>query len=119
MAIKIGPDGITMNDTMMNLVKGWFVIYKDGSLVVETDLEWGKVKKGNIKILGLKWYDKIWTISGRSSYIQFKRGSVSISPSGVSSDVQCIERCIGYYEGAKKVVYRVDEMTGKMTPAVL
>lgn len=114
-----GPEGLDMCDRLMNLSAGWFVVYKDGSLVTESELHWNKVKKGKIKILGLKWQDKIWTIRDKTAWVQFKRGEVAFSTAGVSEDVCCRERCIGYYEGAKKVIYRVDNLTGKMTPGVV
>lgn len=113
-----GPAGVTMDDNLMNLSRGWFVVYKNGSVVTEDNTEWGAVRKGDIKVLGLKWFDKYWTISGKTAYLQFKRGSVSISPSGVSSDIACEERCIGYYEGSLKVIYKVNERTGRMTQEV-
>jgi hypothetical protein len=116
--LNVGASGITMDDKMMNLSCGWFVVYKDNSVVTEEETDWGKVRKGEIKMLGLKWFDKFWTISGKTAYIQFKRGSVSFSPSGISRDIRCEERCIGYYEGNKKVIYRVNERTGRMTPEV-
>lgn len=119
MTISVGPAGITMDDRMMNLGKGWFVIYKDGSVVTENDTDWKDVNRGEIDILGLKWHDKFWTVRDRTAYIQFKRGSVGFSPAGgVTSDIVCEERCIGYYEGSSKVIYRVNERTGRMRPEV-
>lgn len=120
MDIKFGPGGITMNDQVMNLVKGWFVIYKDKTIVTENDTVWRDVKRGEILILGIKWKDKFWTISGKTAYLQFKRGSVPISPSGVCTedDIRCEERCIGYYEGNKKIIFKVNEHTGQMKPEV-
>jgi len=119
MNLTIGPTGITMNDQVMNLVKGWFVVYKDKTMVTENECDWSNVKKNNILILGLKWYDRFWTLSGQTSYIQFKRGSAPWAP-GISGEVPitCEERCIGYYEGANKVVFRVNEWTGQMTTDV-
>lgn len=118
MGINVGPAGLTMDDKLMNLVFGWFVVYNDGVLVTEEDIHWSKVRRGDIKVLGIKWRDRVWTISGKSAYLQFKRGSVPFSTSGVSHDVNCEERCIGYYEGNQKVVYRVNNRTGKMMPEV-
>jgi len=119
MSIKSGPEGLTMSDKLMNLQAGWFVVYKDGSLVTEDEVHWNKVRKGNIKILGLKWRDRIWSIRDKSAWVQFKRGSVSFSTTGVSHNVDCEERCIGYYEGKSKIIYRVNNRTGKMTPEVV
>jgi hypothetical protein len=110
----------TIDDRFMNFAKGWFVLYQDGTMVYEDDINWNSVVKKNIKLLGLKWYEKTWTISGKSSYIQFKRGMVAFSPSGGSgSEVSLYERCIGYYdEKGKKVIYRVNDTTGVMAMEV-
>lgn len=121
MSISVGPAGITMDDKMMNLSKGWFVVYADGSVVTEDEVDWQKVERNKIKILGLKWHQKFWTIRDKTSYIQFKRASVPFSPSGICTeeDMRCEERCIGYYEGSSKVIYRVNNHTGQMRPEVL
>jgi hypothetical protein len=92
------------------------VVYKDGTSVTEEETTWNKVHKGNIKLVGLKWHDRFWTIPDKTAYVPpFKRGTVSFSTSGVVlQELPCIERCIGYYEGASKVIYRVNELTGRM-----
>lgn len=113
------PPGITMQDNLMNLQHGWFVVYKDGTVTTEDETEWQQVKKGNIEILGLKWNDKVWTIRGKTAWVQFKRGSVGFSLAGLETDIQCEERCIGYYEGKNKVIYRVNNHTGQMTLDVI
>jgi hypothetical protein len=118
MNLCYGPSGITMDDRMMNLSKGWFVVNKDSFVITENEIEWSQIKKTEIKTLGLKWHDKIWTITDKAPYVQFKRGSVSFSPAGFDNEVQCTERCIGYYEGSSKVIYRVDEFTGRMRMCV-
>lgn len=118
MSINCGPAGITMDDKMMNLSKGWFVIYEDGRVVTEDEMDWSKVKRAGIKTIGIKWYDKIWTLTDQAPYIQFKRGSVPFSLHNEEVEVQCTERCIGYYEGSSKVVYRVNEFTGQMRMCV-
>jgi len=119
MSIKEGPEGLTMCDRLMNLQAGWFVVYKDGTLATEDEVHWDKVKKGQIKILGIKWHDKMWTIRDKTAWVQFKRGSVAFSTTGINYDVDCEERCIGYYEGSSKIIYRVNNHTGKMVPEVL
>jgi hypothetical protein len=119
MSINEGPSGININDKYMNLVMGWFVINKDNTFITEDDISWDKLKKSEIKILGLKWHDKVWTIRDKTAWVQFKRGSVAFSTSGVSDDIDCVERCIGYYEGPNKVIYRVNNRTGQMKPEVV
>lgn len=115
------PAGITMQDNLMNLDVGWFVMYKDGSVVTEKELKWPKVVKGQIEILGLKWHDKVWSIRGKTAWLQFKVGSVPFALNGLffDSDIFCEERCIGYYEGKNKIVYRVNNRTGRMRLGVL
>ena len=105
-----------MNDKIMGLPKGWIVVYKDGSVVVEGDIEWNQVVKKNIGSLSLKWQDKFWTVSGKDSYLCFKRGYVTFSPAGNSGNESTLhERCIGYYdEQGRKVIYKVNEQTGVM-----
>jgi len=119
MSINNGPEGVTVCDRLMNLAAGWFVVFKDGNLVTEDELHWNKVRKGEIQILGIKWQDKIWTIRDKTAWVQFKRGSVPFSTTGVCETVNCEERCIGYYDGAKKIIYRVNNRTGKMKPEVI
>ena len=107
--------GITINDSIMNMPKGWIVVYNDGTVITENDSNWYSIKKKNIKILALKWNTKFWSIRDKSVYFQFKRGSVLISPGGSTSNVECVERCIGCYdESGSKVIYRVNERTGQM-----
>lgn len=105
--------GFSICDSILNMPKGWIVVYKDGSIVTEQEMDWKKVRKKDIKILALKWGSRYWTLSGKSSYLQFKRGAMFVSTAGMS-EPECIERCIGYYEGASKIIYRVDENTGQM-----
>lgn len=108
-----------INDDVLSMPKGWVVKYEDGTVITEYDrngkeTNWKKVPKKNIQSLSLKWYNKHWTITGKKVYIQFKRGS--IAPGEAEHMVE--ERCIGYWDGPNKVVYRVDERTGQMTPTV-
>jgi hypothetical protein len=108
-------NGITMTDSVMNMKKGWIVVYKDNSVVTEDELEWRQVKKGEIKILALKWNTKYWSIRDKTAYVQFKRGMAMFSASGpIDDSVTCVDRCIGYYENGEKIIYRVNDLTGKM-----
>jgi hypothetical protein len=108
--------GITINDAIMNMPKGWVVVYEDGTTITENEADWYKIKKKGIKILALKWNNKWWSVRGKTAYIQFKRGTAFFAPAGgINSDVICTERCIGYYdENGNKVIYRVNEQTGEM-----
>jgi hypothetical protein len=107
-----------INDDVMNLARGWVVQYEDGTIITEYDLEgnernWKKIPKNNIKSLSLKWGSKHWTIYGKEFYIQYKRGWVTPVP-GRNLVPNVEYRCIGYWEGNNKVIYKVHEATGKM-----
>lgn len=102
-----------MNDKIMNLSKGWIAYMKTGEVIVEGDIPWNKVVKRNIQSLSLKWHDKYWTVHNKESYICFNRKCASLSQQG--SYVELVARCIGYYDtDGSKVIYQVDENTGKM-----
>jgi hypothetical protein len=104
-----------MNDRIMNLPKGWIVTYKDGSIVVEGELRWPQVVKRNIKSLSLKWHDKFWTITDKESYVCFQRKAAVLSAGGGAGGIELVARCIGFYdEKGRKIIYKVDEQTGKM-----
>jgi hypothetical protein len=91
--------------------RGWEVIYKDGTSVKETDIEWKAVKKNQINQLKL-WFDgRCWSVSNKDAYIQKKRGSMV---PGFSESFRVESRSIGYQEGSDKVWYTVDEDTGIM-----
>jgi len=107
-----------MNDDIMNMVKGWVVHYEDGTIITEYDrhggeVNWREVPKKGIKSLSLKWHNKHWTIHGKEIYLQKKRGWITPSP-GVEQEANIEHRCIGYWEGANKVFYQVNEYTGHM-----
>jgi len=107
-------EGITIDDTIANMARGWLVVYDDDTQVTESQMDWSEVDKKRIKILALKWYNKFWTIRGKTAYIQMKRGWVPMVV-GIDLEPFCEERCIGYYEGKNKVLYRVNDRTGQMT----
>lgn len=107
---------ICIDDRFMNHSVGWMVEYKDGSMIYEGEKSWGEVPKVHIKALYLKWHDKMWSISGKENYLQFKRGFVTMNNAGRLSDATTLsERCIGYYdEKGRKVIYKVNDQTGQM-----
>lgn len=107
---------VNIDDRFMNFQLGWIVEYEDGTVIYEGEKKWSKVPKVGIKSLSLKWYDKLWSITGKESYIQFKRGYVVFSPAGKSDSEPILsEMCIGYYdESGRKVIYKVNSSTGDM-----
>lgn len=107
-----------INDDIMNMPRGWVIHYTDGRILTEYDrkgnqLDWKKAPKVGIKCLSLKWYNKHWTIAGKSNYIQKKRGWIN-PISGLDQEPNVQYRYIGYWEGRDKILYRVDEITGEM-----
>lgn len=106
---------ICIDDRFMSFPAGWIVEYKDGTYVYEGEVPWASVVKRNIKTLSLKWLEKMWSIPGKDSYIQFNRSFVVFAPVGMTTDPVLVERCIGYYDNkGRKVIYRVNEQTGQM-----
>ena len=92
--------------------RGWEVEYKDGTVINEDQMEWNKLpNRKEIIRLSLKWDGRQWDLRNKEAYAQKKRGmAVPGHP-----NTYLIARYIGYYEGNKKVFYKVDEATGKMT----
>jgi Cft2 family RNA processing exonuclease len=92
--------------------RGWEVEYKDGTVINEDQMSWNKLPNRNDIIrLSLKWDGKQWHLRNKEAYAQKKRGMAIPG----RAEAFIIARYIGYYEGAKKVFYKVDEATGQMT----
>ena len=90
--------------------RGWLVELNDGTIIKEGEKEWREVPKVKIKSLSLLFDGRRWDLEGRQAY--FIRNSASIVP-GVKESFQIEKRTIGYYEGAEKVNYTVNEFTGE------
>lgn len=104
----------------INLLEGgWYVVFNDGSVVVEGDMPWIKVpNKKDIKIMGLKWRNKHFELEGKDSYVP--PGETHVRELAVSSgeEIQItkqslVGRFVGYYDEDHKVITRVDISTGK------
>ena len=98
------------------MFRGWEVTLNDQSIIRETDMEWNDVPKLKIVKLSLLYDGRRWDLSGQQAY--FVKTSASMVP-GVPESLMIEKRCIGYYEGAKKVHYIVDEHTGKFSMKVI
>ena len=72
--------------------------------------------KVKIKRLSLLYDGRRWDLSGKSAY--FIKNKASMVP-GVAASFRIERRCVGYYEGAKKIHYIVDESTGKFNMEVV
>lgn len=90
--------------------RGWEVVLIDGSIMNENNYAWREVPKRQIKQLSLLFDGRRWDLSGKEAY--FIRNSASVVP-GSQASFRIEKRCVGYYEGATKVYYVVDEHTGE------
>ncbi len=91
--------------------RGWVVIYNDGTVLNEEMCNWRAVDKSKIKILRLRWEDKVWEIKDKKAYIQFKSASHGMGESSATLE----SRVIGYEdEAGNEVLLRVNEKTGFM-----
>lgn len=99
----------------MSIKRGWEVEYKNGTIVTEEQLPWGKVIKKDIQRLTLTYDGRQWDLYGKLAYLQKKRGSVDPNTPG---SFRIESRSIGYYDTDCKVWYTVDESTGQMTMSV-
>lgn len=91
--------------------RGWEVQYKDGTIITEDQMEWKNIPKINIARLSLHYDGRMWNICDKDFYFQKKRGSAI---PGYTDSFRVESRTIGYYDGSSKVMYTVDEDTGKM-----
>ena len=90
--------------------RGWEVLLNNGEVMNEEFYTWRDVPNNDIKCLSLLFDGRRWDISGKQAY--FIKNRASMVP-GIKESFQVERRCVGYYEGATKVYYIVDEFTGK------
>lgn len=102
----------------MNLNKHryWEVQLKDGTKLREGQVEWKDVPKRAITRLSLFFDGRKWHLTEKEAY--FVKYRASMVP-GIQRSLQIERRTIGYYEGAKKVCYHVDEFSGKFSMEVI
>lgn len=91
--------------------RGWEVEYNDGTVINEDQAEWTSIPKLNIVRLTLHYDGRRWDISNKPEYYQKKQASVIPS---IPESFRIESRSIGYYENDAKVLYTVDEHTGRM-----
>ncbi len=96
--------------------RGWEVELKDGTIMREGKIEWKNVPKKAIIRLSLMYDGRVWNLSGKEAY--FVKYRASMSP-GIQESFRVERRSIGFYEGAKKICYHVDEHTGKFSLEVI
>lgn len=96
--------------------RGWEVELSNGVILQEKDLDWNKVPKRQIVRLSLFFDGRRWDLTGKESY--FVKYRASVVP-GIQDSFRVERRTIGWYEGAKKICYNVEEATGKFSLEVI
>jgi hypothetical protein len=96
----------------MAIRRGWEVELKDGKVLTEKQIAWKDVPKIQIKRLSLHYEGRSWHLTDKQAY--FVNTRASIVP-GIAESYQVEQRTIGFYEGADKVHYTIDEHSGKFT----
>lgn len=92
------------------LRRGWIVELLDGTIMSEDKYSWKEIPKIKIKKLSLLFDGRRWDLEDKQAY--FIKNSASVVP-GIQESFQIEKRTIGYYEGAEKVYYTVNEITGE------
>lgn len=95
--------------------RGWEVELDDHTIMTEEKYTWRDVPNAKIKRLTLHFDGRRWDLENKQAY--FVKNRASMAP-GVAASFRIERRCIGYYEGATKVHYYVDEATGKFSMQV-
>ena len=96
--------------------KGWEVELSNGVILRESDLDWRKVPKNQIVRLSLFYGDRHWDLTDKEAY--FVKYRASVVP-GIADSLRIERRTIGFYEGAEKICYHVEEATGKFSMEVI
>lgn len=94
----------------------WEVELKDGTKMREGQVEWKEVPKKAIIRLSLFYDGRRWDLTDKEAY--FIKTRASMIP-GVQESFRIERRTIGFYEGANKVCYHVEEDTGKFYMEVI
>ena len=92
--------------------RGWEVELNDGAVMTEEDYLWKEVPHIQIKRLTLRYDGRQWDLLNKQAY--FVKNRASMTP-GIAESFRIERRTIGYYEGAIKVFYSVDEETGQFS----
>ncbi len=89
--------------------RGWEAELSNGVILREGELDWRKVPKNQIVRLALLYDGRRWDLTGKEAY--FVKYRASMVP-GIQESFRIERRTIGFYEGAKKICYHVEEDTG-------
>jgi len=96
--------------------RGWEVELFNKVILKEGELDWKKVPKNQIARLSLFYDGRRWDLTGKEAY--FVKYRASVVP-GIQDSFRIERRTIGYYEGAKKICYHVEEGSGKFSMEVI
>jgi hypothetical protein len=96
--------------------RGWEVELTNGVILKEGDLDWKKVPKNQIARLSLFYDQRRWDLTDKEAY--FVKYRASMVP-GIQDSFRIERRTIGFYEGAKKICYHVEEGSGKFSMEVI
>ena len=96
--------------------RGWIVLLDDGTKIKEGKMQWKEVPKRKIKKLSLVFDGRRWDLTDKEAY--FVKYRASVVP-GVKESFRIEKRTIGFYEGADKICYTVDEGTGEFKLEVI
>jgi hypothetical protein len=99
-----------------NMRRYWEVELKDGTILREGQIEWKEVPKRAIIRLSLFYDGRRWDLIDKEAY--FVKYRASMVP-GIKESFRIERRTIGFYEGANKICYHVDENTGKFSMEVI
>ena len=100
----------------LNHFRGWEVEMSSGKIIREGQMEWNEVPKKDIIRLTLRYDGRQWDLTGNKIYYQKKHASVNPN---IANSFRIESRSIGYYENDSKVLYTVDEHTGRMKLEVI
>ncbi len=101
---------------MSKFTRGWEVQLHDGTIIREGECEWKRVPKRKIARLSLFYDGRKWHLTDKEAY--FVKYRASMVP-GVKKSFRIEKRTIGFYEGANKICYTVDENTGQFEIKVI
>ncbi|MHA2112548.1 MAG: hypothetical protein ACXADW_10555 [Candidatus Hodarchaeales archaeon] len=96
--------------------KGWEVELSNSAIIREGELDWNRVPKRQIVRLTLFYNGRRWDLTNKEAY--FVKYRASMVP-GIKDSLRIERRTIGFYEGASKVCYHVEEATGKFSMEVI
>ena len=96
--------------------RGWEVELFNNVILQEGELDWKKVPKNQIARLSLFYDGRRWDLTAKEAY--FVKYRASVVP-GIQDSFRIERRTIGYYEGAKKICYHVEEGSGKFSMEVI